>query len=432
MSRRVVRGEGDDPLDPIGLLDPLDPIEPLRPTGRPPHSRARRTNSLRPLLALGAAAAVVLGVLTVLDQGRGGGGQPRSVATPTISATIGAGQQRADPAPIGPEVETGSSDSNPTSTGAAPPIGIGDLAPVPVPTGADGVIYGLTSAGDLLEVDLRDGATRLLTFGGTVRASTGDVDVLEDGLLVSHRGEVRVVPYDDPLRLPDRIPGVVVGADGRSAILGDQRATNRFSLLRGDGAQDGPFDLGRDLTPLAAVGDRVAVAAGGRIGLLDPRSGDTRAVAVGDVVDADGNGLVWRDCSVLTACRLRAGPWSDVGRLDLTDQLPVLEGGVDAEFTPVGASGPRATATATLLRISTFPEDGRGATHLLVDVASGATHALPSGEVEVTPSGGWLVRATGASALELTPIATGGASDVPLPSDLDLIDLAIGTRRLVP
>ena len=109
----------------------------------------------------------------------------------------------------------------------------------------------------------------------------------------------------------------------------------------------------------------------------------------------------------------------------------MLEGGVDAEFTPVGASGPRATATATLLRISTFPEDGRGATHLLVDVASGATHALPSGEVEVTPSGGWLVRATGASTLELTPIAPGGAVDVRLPSDLDLIDLAIGTQRLV-
>ena len=431
MSRRVVRGEGDDPLDPIGPLDPLDPIEPLHPTGRPAHSRARRTGSLRPLLALGAAAAVVLGVLTVLDHGSGdGGGQPRSAAAPT-SATTGADQQRADPSPIGPEVETESSGSKPTSTGAAPPIGLRDLAPVPVPTGADGVIYGLTSAGDLLEVDLRDGATRLLTFGGTVRASTGDVDVLEDGLLVSHRGEVRVVPYDDPLGRPDRIPGVVVGADGRSAILGDQRATNRFSLLRGDGAQDGPFDLGRDLTALAAVGDRVAVAAGGRIGLLDPRSGDTRAVAVGDVVDADGNGLVWRDCTVLTACRLRAGPWSDVGRRDLTDQLPVLEGGVDAEFTPVGATGPPATATGTLLRISTFPEDGRGATHLLVDLASGATHALPSGEVEVTPSGRWLVRATGASALELTPVATGGSVDVLLPTDLDLIDLAIGTRRLV-
>jgi hypothetical protein len=97
-----------------------------------------------------------------------------------------------------------------------------------------------------------------------------------------------------------------------------------------------------------------------------------------------------------------------------------------------------------MLVVSVYPEGGRVALHQLVDLAAGTSLPLPSPRVALSADGRWLVRPDGEGRLAFRPVGGGDERHVELPhspgagdaadgaDDTDLVDVAVGTRRLGP
>ena len=131
-------------------------------------SRGHRPGAVRSVAGLGAAALVALTVLVVFDQARACPGR-RAWPLPRPPRL-----RRPRRRVRGRRVSGGAAhddrrdhDDHNDRSGCSRPAAVG------VPAGVDGILYGLTSTGDLLEVDLQDGPARFIGFGEGVRSSAG-------------------------------------------------------------------------------------------------------------------------------------------------------------------------------------------------------------------------------------------------------------------
>jgi hypothetical protein len=254
-------------------------------------------------VGIGAAVVAVVAGLAVVD--RTSGEEPTATPTSTTAPPL-ATTTTGVPSSVELTLPPATTSAPAAPTVFAPPESIAAL-------GESGTLHVLRADGELTAVDLATGATTLTAAAiGPEGSPNGSFVVLGDGALVTdYNGRLVAVPFDGSPEVDLGRRWWVAGASATmAAIARDDRPT---VLVDGRGQQLGVVDLGEHngSAVRAVLEDRLVVEAAGRIGLVDPATGEAESIGTGAVLAANNWGMVQLTCPDVTACEVHWGPWDD-------------------------------------------------------------------------------------------------------------------------